>query len=367
MRRSPPVIGYRRGLRQRWPIYASPPYDPSLYGLAVGGTCPPYAPLMRLPRGGWACVEREHSARDRSIAALGQEGSAADHAILLAQSGITPIMAGFQGGNLSQKLASGYAAARARLLKYTSTLSFNKGAAEELVHEIRSWQERNRALIDEYMKHPGTDTLPEQIALKLGPEKAQQLVVAGFSEAARGLGPWLGGDIIANYKTDPQIPEKWVVADAEKRLAIFASIVKMDDDGDLFKIFKPEEYRKLHPAVQGFGGFPAIPVGVLIVLALVVVTTVALVFVYLGSMEELRLNNKIMEDRCRRAEERGDTELVKLCIEAAQSATEKDSGLEGLFRSLFRYALIGGVIYTAAFIALPMVTEKVLKQKAPAT
>lgn len=55
--KSPPIIGYRDGKRQKWPIYAWPP--PRCIGgpCPVGGTCPPDHELQPYG-GGYACVER---------------------------------------------------------------------------------------------------------------------------------------------------------------------------------------------------------------------------------------------------------------------------------------------------------------------
>lgn len=53
------VIGYRQGIGHKWPIYDRVPFDPSrdMWPPAIGGTCPPYAPLSELASGGYACVE----------------------------------------------------------------------------------------------------------------------------------------------------------------------------------------------------------------------------------------------------------------------------------------------------------------------
>lgn len=48
------LVGWRRGLRQWWPVLAQPErYPPGV----VGGQCPPYAPV-RAVRGGYSCVEQ---------------------------------------------------------------------------------------------------------------------------------------------------------------------------------------------------------------------------------------------------------------------------------------------------------------------
>ncbi len=300
--------------------------------------------------------------------ALGQEASAAQAAELMERSGLQPIIDAFPGASLAEKLESGYAAARATLLKYTTKLTFDPLAAEDLLNEIDTWQQRNQQIIDEMMQDPSTDTLPEQIAFKFGPEKGQQLIVAGFAEAARGLGPWFAGDIAANFQTDPQIPEPWVKEDARERLITFASILKMDAEGDLLKIFKPEEYAQSQTPVSGLGFLPALvaavgPTLTVVLLTMVILGTVALILMYVHSMKVLTLNNRIMEDRCKKAEERGDTEIVKLCIEQAAAAQAKPSGPQALMEKLAMFALIGGVVYTLAIVVLPKVTAQLLTKR----
>lgn len=61
--RDPNIVWCRKGLRyaengQLWPIYRRPPRR---FPLAVGGACPPYAPLTKIHwQGGigYSCVER---------------------------------------------------------------------------------------------------------------------------------------------------------------------------------------------------------------------------------------------------------------------------------------------------------------------
>ena len=274
---------------------------------------------------------------------------------LLSQSELRAGLPDFVGATLVDKLVNGRNEAAARLGKYTSTLRYAPAAAADLLHEIKAWQDRNYALLDTYMKNPATDTLPEQVAFEFGPKKAQALVVAGFSEAARGLGPWISGDLQRSMGLDPAIPEPWVRADAKHRLQVFGSIVKMDDDGDLDKIFHPEQASAQEPS--GLGLLPAVVAAVgakwlIVALILTFIATVALFLVYTYSMEQLRLNNKIMADRCKSAEERGDIETVRQCI-AAAADLQKHNPLSELAPMIMRYAILGGGIYLAITIGVP--------------
>ncbi len=306
-------------------------------------------------------------------------GTATMAAEMLDRSELQPIIDQFPGASMMEKLGSGYLAARQTLLKFTSRLSYDPLAAEDLLNEIQTWQERHAALIDQMMKDPNSDTLPEQVALQFGPEKARQLVVAGFAEAARGLGPWLSGDIAQNFKTDPTIPEKWVKNDAHQRLVVFASILKMEADGDLFKIFRPDEYAALHPATSGFGGLPALVVAagakfVVVALTLVFIATVAVFLIFIHSMMEMSANNRILEGRCKAAEKRieagrpatGDQKLVRLCIEGLLAAKKEKKGLDALGGDIVKYIVFAGLAYTAVFILLPRITEQMAKKKGSA-
>ncbi len=290
---------------------------------------------------------------------------------LLAQSELRAALPSFVGGSLAEQLLNGRAEAAARLGKYVSTLSYDPAGAADLLHEIRAWQDRNYQLLDSYMQNPATDTLPEQVAFEFGPDKAQALVVAGFSEAARGLGPWLSGDLQAHMGVDPAIAEPWVRQDAKHRLQVFASIVKMDTDGDLEKIFRPEQAGA--QASSGLGLLPAVVAAVgakwlIVALILTFLATVALFLVYTYSMEQLRLNNKVMADRCAAAEARGDTATVRACIEAAADL-QKHTPLAELGPTIMRYALIGGGIYLAITVGVPALGRalKTARQEARAS
>lgn len=288
----------------------------------------------------------------------GLGATAAQAKAMMQRAELQPIIDGFSGATLTEKLGSGFEAARGALLRYTSTLSFSSDEADAVIHEIESWHALHQQDIDASINDPARDTLPEQIALSFGPEKARQMIVAAFSEAARGLGPWLSGDIAANYKTDPTIPESFVVADANDRLVVFASIVKMDTDGDLEKIFLPEQWAAGHPQAQdGLGVFQAVVAAVgakLLVTAVVLIFlgTVAMVLMFIHSMRRTSLNNAIMAERCKAAEARGDTETVRLCIKLASAAGADDSIMKTI-KTIATVALVGGALWLGATLVLP--------------
>lgn len=211
----------------------------------------------------------------------------------------------FVGSSLQEKLRNGHAEARSRLLKYRDKIRFAAGTADDLVAEIQTWQEINRATIEARMSDPATDTLPEQIALDFGPQKAQDYILAGYSYAVEGLGPWVSGQLFLSMNADPRFPQPWVEEDAQQRLQIFAAIVKLDDDGDLARIFEPDRFASA-PAqqAQGFGFLPAVVAALgakwtVVALVLIVLGTVGLFLVFTHSLIKTRLNNKALVELCK--------------------------------------------------------------------
>lgn len=178
------------------------------------------------------------------------------------------------------------------------------------------------------------------------------------------MGPWMSGLVASSYTVDPRLTEGWVMSDADYRLSIFASIIKMDDDGDLFKIFRPSEYAKLHPATSGFGFLPAIveaigPAWTVALLVLTVVGTVAAIAVFVESMTKLVLNNQLMTTLCDEAQKRGQTDVVKECVRLAHEA--QTSIWENLFGDLVggtvKFAIVGGLVYLAAVHVVPEIIK----------
>lgn len=269
------------------------------------------------------------------------------------KAGLSSIIDAFPGNTLRDKLASGHAQARAILAKYTSTLSYDHSAAEELFHQIETWQNTHPATIAEMMKRPATDTLPEQVALVFSPQKAQAFLVAGFSEASKGLGPWLGGMVGKKIFSDSRLPEARAKDDANARLAVFASIVKLEKEGSLQEIFHPMETWTKN--VSGFGALPIAPFIPMIVkgLVVIVVAAMALFVVYRLMSDQAQFNNQLFGEYCDEAKRAGDAETMRWCAEmAAPSSWERTAQTIGL------YAVAGVVAYAALFQLLPMVWKK---------
>lgn len=150
--------------------------------------------------------------------------------------GLQAIVDSFKGSYAKEQLEDGMQRAAAALGKYTATLSFDPGAAADIFTTVELWQNTHGELLREYVRQ-GAETVPEQIALSLGRERAQQYIVASFSEAVRGMKAWSGGAVVASVKSGGLMSKDAASQDARTRAVVFATIIKMDRDGELAPIF----------------------------------------------------------------------------------------------------------------------------------
>jgi len=255
----------------------------------------------------------------------------------------------FSGNSVPEKLYTGRDQAEKILRKYVPDFQFDIESAKQTVRDIDAWSTRNEDKLDELMQSPGMD-LPEAIKLELSSDKAQQFIIAGFTVAAYGLGPWGSGKVdqyASNQELvgDTRINSTWALQDAQQRLDTFALIVKMENEGDLGKIFRG----------NGTGAFGAAPV----IIWAVVVATVALaavVCLYLYFNKKLELNNKIMSDICAKAQQEGDKETISKCLEAAERLQQ--SPIEGTLATIGKVLVIVALGYVAFRYALPALSSK---------
>jgi len=256
----------------------------------------------------------------------------------------------FPGASVPEKLYNGRDQAESILRKYVPNFQFDLETAKQTVRDIEAWAERNQDTLDSLMSQPGMD-LPEAIKLELSSDKAQQFVIAGFTVAAFGLGPWGSGKIDSYAQAQESVSgttinPTWALADAQQRLDTFGLIVKMENEGDLQKIFQ---------GGTGTGAFGIAPV----IIWAVVVATVALaavVFLYLYFNKKLELNNKVMSDICAKAQQEGDKETTQKCLEAAERL--QASPIEGSLATIGKVAVIVALGYVVFKYALPALTSK---------
>lgn len=257
--------------------------------------------------------------------------------------GLEPIMQNFGGRTATENLVNGMNAALASLKKYTSTLTFDPNQANALFDRIEIWQNQNSEKLRQLMRQ-GAKTVPEQIALTLGSQEAKSFIVASFSEAARGLKGWVGGAVSRNYKTDTKFNESVALADRESRLVTFASIVQLDRNGTLSKIF----------AGQSLNGDALGITGVEVAVILAVAAAVCAVSMLAYEAMRQSYQNKLIDDLCQKS--------PKDCVQALKETIKEESkgtvgGGDGIVAqaagSLGKWVAVGLLGYLGAVFVLP--------------
>lgn len=265
----------------------------------------------------------------------------------LAQARLSLNLPVFAGSTLAEQLVNGRNAALTALRKYVPDFTFDIGAADAAMRSIDAWAERNNDALSQAMQQSGND-LVEEIRLELGSDRAQAFLLASFTSAAWGLGPWHAGEI-DRIATTPgsALGPVWAAQDAEQRLQVFGSIVRMDEDGRLAQVFVPPS--------SVSGGLGVAPI---IIWALVIgtVALAAVVIYFVVADRRIQANNAIMRDLCLEAQKRGDTAVVNSCIEATRDL--QTMPLEGLSSNLLKLALVLGLVYVGVRWGLPWLTKK---------
>lgn len=262
----------------------------------------------------------------------------------VSMAGLEPIMQGFGGKNATENLVNGMNASLASLKKYTSTLTFDPNRANEVFDRIEVWQQQNSEKLRDMMKK-GAKTVPEQIAMSLGNDEAKSFIIASFSEAARGLKGWVGGAVAKNYKTNPAFTESMALNDRESRMITFASIVQLDQNGTLAKIFTG---KSLGDDGLGDAGIISVPLALLVIAVAAAICAISLVAY--EAMRQ-RQQNKLIDQLC----EKGSKDD---CVQALKETIEEErSGGGGVVAqvagSVGKWVGIGLVAYVGATFLLP--------------
>lgn len=250
----------------------------------------------------------------------------------------------FPGATVRDQLLAGRDAALAVLRKYVPTLGFDIQAADDVLRGIEAWEERNSDTLAATLQDPNAAALPEQIRLAFGSDKAQQFIIAVFTRAAVGLGPWNSGRVAVEVSRGqmPGVNDTWARTDAAYRLRVFGGIVRMEQTGCMQHFFVDPT------ATCGASGFGVAPVIVwAIVVAVVLVAALVLLFVY--SARRLDENNRLMRDMCERAQADGDKATVDKCIQATKDLQAESiiPGLGDAVSSLGKIVGIGILAYVA--------------------
>jgi len=257
----------------------------------------------------------------------------------------------FAGATMPDQLVAGRDAARAVLQKYVPKLDFDVAGAKATLQQIAVWEERNSTLLGAALADPSASSLPEQIRLAFGADKARQFVLGVYTEAAKGIGPWTSGAVAREAATGQLIAPRWAEEDAESRLQVFGSIVKMDQDGYLQQLWVPPT------GTQGLG----LPVAPILVWAVVVtlVAVAGLILLYLYNARRLDQNNKVMAQICENAQKQGDQATIAECLKATVGLQQQGmfQGLDDLMKALGKLIFWGGLAYVGIKFALPALLE----------
>jgi hypothetical protein len=259
----------------------------------------------------------------------------------------------FEGVTLQEQLLAGRDAALAALSWYVPVLIYDPDAAAATLRQISAWAERNASEIGAVLSDPSAVALPEHLQLTLGSDRAQQFLIAIFTVAAEGLGPWASGMVTREVATGKRIGENWARADAEARLQVFGGIVKMNADGHLALFFTPP--------VGGVSGF-GIPPLLVWAVVVAVVGLAGVVTCYLFAAKRVELNNRLMRDLCAEAQAKGDAETVRQCVGAAEGLQKGTpfaflEGFEGLLQKVGTAVIAGVLVYVLARWMLPAVVR----------
>ena len=232
----------------------------------------------------------------------------------------------FPGKSYQEMLQNGSAEARAVLQKYITTLTFDVGGSDAVLRQVEAWEDRNAAVLEAAFADASMETLTADIQLALSKQTAQGYVVAIYTRAAYGLGPW-------NSSAITTISPTWAQADAETRLQVFGAIVKMDQDGFLAELFAQPA------AASGFGALPVAAIVIAVVLLAAIFATL------LYAERRLDANNRLMQSLCATAQQKGDTATTAACLDAT-----KDLQMAGLFPGVG--SAMGAVLAVAGLGAL---------------
>ena len=240
----------------------------------------------------------------------------------------------FPGASYQEKLEAGRQAALAVLQKYQPDLAFDANAADQAVRTVGVWIDRNGERLQAAFADHSLETLTNDIALELSNQTAWAYVVACYTYAAQGLGPWRT-DLIS------QLSAAWAESDAETRLQVFAAIVQMDQDGTLASLFNAQGGTQGFGSYRGLGLAPAVLVA--IVIAVIAVAGILAVLYY--NLQRLDAANRMMANLCAQAQAQGNQAQVQACVDAA-------AGLQamGPFDTISK-----GVSVTMALVGLAVV------------
>jgi hypothetical protein len=216
------------------------------------------------------------------------------------------------GESLPEQLWNGRQAAVAAVEQYVDKLTFDSDQAEAITSEIDSWMDRNRAALEQTFDGPIDPhaSLEPSLQLVLEKDKMQQWIIGQLTLASEGLGPWMSGRLaqeVANPASS--IDDTWAREDADMRLEIFGMILRLEESGELRRIFTDEPPSEETAMVMG-APF-VIPWGwiVLFLLGAVLIISAAVVLT-----SHLKAKTAVHREMCLNAQRDGDEKTVRWCL-----------------------------------------------------
>ena len=187
----------------------------------------------------------------------------------------------FPGASLTEQLQNGRNQATAILRQYVSELRYDERAANEVLDRVGVWVERNREELEKSLADPSREQLGAALCLAFDAKMAQDYVIASFTTAAEGLGPWMSG-WVAREGDAGRLPRQWIADDAASRLKVFGSIVRMEQDGFLRHLFRPGPGDA--PCPQAVGAFGITFAAIAVIVAGAVAAVVACTWIIMRSV-----------------------------------------------------------------------------------
>ena len=220
------------------------------------------------------------------------------------------------GATLVEQLANAHRMASEALLKHVPTMQHDRAAADAVLDRVNAWVERNREELETALQDPSREQLGEALCLAFDASMAQQYVLACFTTAAGGIEPWLSG-WVAREVDAGRLPQSWATADADNRLRVFQSILRMQESGFLQHLFHPGPGDA--PCPHAMGAFGIGPL-MAIILAAGAVAAVAICtwIVVAKSTPANQAANQYFLERCRDAAARGDRSMERECLQMAR-------------------------------------------------
>lgn len=263
----------------------------------------------------------------------------------------------FAGATLADQLWAGRQAAAMAIRKYAPSLAFDERVAAETIHGVDGWLERSGDVLSTVLADQRVTALPEAVRLAFGSDRARAFVVATFTQAAAGLGPYMSGAIDRVAETGATIAgqvvtPRWVEEDAQTRLAVFGAIVQMDQDGYLAQLWVPPP----GAAPVALAGPEVVFLGMTAWQIIVVAVAMAALLAWLSlSMRQIGLANDVMRETCRRAQLLNRDADVKACFDALADLQRND--ITHLLGKAISAAAGVGIAYVGVRYGLPILVE----------